>query len=547
VNATRPGEGGPTGNPLRTAVAVLVIALLAVPVGGALWLGVAHGESPCILCWTQRTSMVLIALVALFVVRYGPRPRYVGLLVLLGAWGTFMAIRHSGLHLARDVGQGFAGTILGAHTYTWSWAIHWLVLLAAGALLLGLRGSLAERWSGDPGRTGRFAMGLLVVLAGLNALQAFASTGPPPYIGQSDPVRLSLDPRQWVWSMDAWSGPVSWRGSWTIPAPDAAAVDADPASGPLADLPVLPVVARERLGVPLAGRLTDLAMPAPVAGPASAAGAATADGRADDPNGRALAVTDRYGVYVLDATLSHVLHRVVIDHGYSIDLSPLAGAAFVNGDTLAVLSTNKSFVLLRTDPAADAEREWRHFRESDGGVTEVRRGRFATVRARQQHVLALAYDPEGDELVTIGVPSPRHPRLVVSRFDRADYTLSSEFLPRLGDGLATVAPDRSLAEYVVTGAAVADGLLYAISAAHSTLLVIDLRTRNVVAAYAVPGIGEPGGAGEGSATEGGAGRGDAGSVGPEPVGLAIRGEHLLIARADGSIIVVERPVPGNAF
>jgi disulfide bond formation protein DsbB len=522
VSAAPPVGGAPARNPLRTAVAVLVILLLALPVGGALWLGVVHGESPCILCWTQRTSMVLIALIALFVVRYGPRPRYVGLLVLLGAWGTFMAIRHSGLHLARDVGQGFAGTILGAHTYTWSWAIHWLVLLAAGALLLGLRGSLAERWSGEPGRAGRFAMGLLVVLAGLNALQAFASTGPPPYIGQSDPVRLSLDPRQWVWSMDAWSGPVSWRGSWTIPAPDAANVDADPANGPLADLPVLPVVGRERIGVALAGRLTDLAMSVPAAGAVNAAGATSGDGLANGADARFLAVTDQYGVYVLDATLSHVLQRVVIDHGYSVDLSPLAGAAFVNGDTLAVLSTNKSYVLLRPDPAADAAREWRYFRETNGGLAEVRRGRFATVRARQQYVLALAYDPEGDELITVGVPSSRHRRLVVSRFDRADYTLSSEFLPRLGGGLATTAPERSLAEYVVTGAAVANGLLHAISAAHSTLLIIDLRAREVVAAYAVPGLAEP-------------------------VGLAVRGEHLLIAQADGGIVVVARPVAGRGF
>jgi disulfide bond formation protein DsbB len=245
---------------LRNVLAGLVIALLAVPVGGALWLGVAHGESPCILCWTQRTSMVLMALVALFVVRYGPRPRYVGVLVLLGAWGTFMALRHSGLHLARDVGQGFSGSILGAHTYTWSWVIHWLVLLAAGALLLLLRGPLAAKWGPEPGRAGRFAMGMLVVMAGANAVQAFVSTGPPPYIGQSDPVRLSLDPRQWVWSMDALNGPVSWRGSWTIPQPNPSAADPDPAMGPLEGLPVLPIQAWERITAALDGNLAGLAV-----------------------------------------------------------------------------------------------------------------------------------------------------------------------------------------------------------------------------------------------------------------------------------------------
>jgi hypothetical protein len=384
-----------TESRLRALLAALVVVLLAVPVGGAILLGVLHGDSPCILCWSQRTSMLLMALVGVFVVRYGPQPRYVGLLVLLAAWGTFMALRHSALHLARDVGQGFAVPILGVHTYVWAWVIHWAVLLAAGVLLLLLKGSLADRWGPDPGRLGRFAMALLVVLAAANALQAFVSTGPPPFIGQSDPVRMSLNPRNWVWSTAAWSGSISLRGSWTIPKPDPSSVDPDPANGPLADLPTLAIERWERVGASLDGRPAGLAT----------------DGQ---DGGRVLAVTDRYGVYVLDATLSQVLHRVVLDPGYSIDLSPLAGAAFLGGDTLVALSTNKSYVLLRPDPAADPGREWRHFRETDGTVTEVRRGRFATVRARQMYVRAMAWDPETAELITVSVPSwatrsPPHP------------------------------------------------------------------------------------------------------------------------------------------
>ena len=96
--------------------------------------------------------------------------------------------------------------------------------------------------------------------------------------------------------------------------------------------------------------------------------------------------------------------------------------------------------------------------------------------------------------------------------------LSSEFVPRLTAGLTLVAPGRTLAEYVVTGAVVADGWLYAISAAYSTLLVIDLRDRVVSAAYALPDL-------------------------QHPVGLAARGTELLVAQADGRISVFERPVP----
>lgn len=511
---------------LRTVLAWLVIALLAVPVGGALWLGVAHGESPCILCWAQRTSMVLIALVAAFVVRYGPRPRYVGMLVLLGAWGTFMALRHSALHLARDVGQGFAASILGAHTYVWAWVIHWVVLLVAAVLLLLLRGPLDGKLAGDPGRVGRFAMGLLVVMAGANAIQAFVSTGPPPYLGQGDPVRLSLNPRHWVWSLEETRGPISWRGSWTIPEPDPAGgapADPDPAGGPLRGLPTLTVDRWERIAAPLGGNLTGLAILGgtradigPDPGPGGQGTDRTSASTRPDA-APVLATTDRFGVYLLDGTFSRVVHRVVLDPGYSIDLSPLAGAAFLGGDTVAVMSTNKSYVLLTPDSAADPDREWRHFLETDGGVAELRRSRFATVRARQMYALALAHDPAADELITVSVPSPRHRRLVVSRFDRSDLLLSSEFLPRLGPALVPADPDRGLEEYYVTGAAVADGLLYAISAAYSTLLVIDLEWKSVTAAFGVPGISQP-------------------------VGLAIRGGELLVAQSDGRIAVVRRPV-----
>jgi hypothetical protein len=65
---------------------------------------------------------------------------------------------------------------------------------------------------------------------------------------------------------------------------------------------------------------------------------------------------------------------------------------------------------------------------------------------------------------------------------------------------------------------VADGLLYAVSAAYSTLLVIDLEDRTLRAAYAVPGI-------------------------ERPVGLAARGSQLLVAQGDGRIALIERPGP----
>jgi disulfide bond formation protein DsbB len=510
---------------LRVILAWVVIVLVSGPIGGAVLLGVLHGDSPCILCWAERTSMVLIALCGLFVIRYGPRPRYLGVVLLLGVWGVYMSLRHSGLHLARDVGQGFSAAIFGVHTYIWALVIHLTVLAVIGALLLFLReiapdairpstaagvappagssphtsATAPADEAREPSRAGRFAMGLFVVVIAANALQAFASTGPPPWFGQGDPVRLSLNPKHWVWSFEELQPPyISLRGSWTVPEPDPAAADPDPDHGPLASLPTLAVSGWERIGPPLDGALSGLAR--------------------DSATGRFMATTDRYGVYLLDSTRTQVLHHVVLDPGFSIDLTPLAGAAFLGGDTLAVMSTNKSWALLRPDPRADERAEWRHFLRTDGQVTELGLGRFQTVRAHQMYVHSLAFDPSAQELITVCVPNPRHRQLVVSRFGRGDMVLSSEFVPQLGAGLALKGSDRALADYLVTGAVVAGGRLYAISAAYSTLLVVDLSDRTLRVAYAVPGI-------------------------RNPVGLAARGFQLLVAQADGRIAVLARPTP----
>ena len=112
---------------LYTILALAVLALAVVPIGIAVFvLGFVYGDSPCVMCWEQRIGMALIALIGLFILRYGPKPKYIGVAVLVGAWGVFMGLRHTGMHAARDVGQGFSTEILGAHTYTWAVLIYWV-------------------------------------------------------------------------------------------------------------------------------------------------------------------------------------------------------------------------------------------------------------------------------------------------------------------------------------------------------------------------------------------------------------------------------------
>jgi len=484
---------------INTLLALAVLALAVIPVGAAVFvLGFVFGDSPCVMCWQQRAGMTLVALIGLFILRYGARPKYVGLAVLVGAWGLYMGIRHSSLHVARDIGQGFSAEILGAHTYTWSVFIFWVCVVTVGVLLLASKEAGATEVPRTLGPLERAAaLVLLVVLAG-NILQAFASTGPPPFMGQSDPIRFSFNPRHWVWSLEEWSpSPVSLRGRWSVDKPDTAAVPPDPAGGPLAVLPALALRRQSSLALPLQGGPTDLSY--------------------DEATDRFL-ITTGQGLYLTDGTLSRVLRHTVIDTGFSVDLARFGGACFLDAETVMALSENKSYVILREDDRVDAGRNFRYFLESFDRFEEVTRSRFGTVRARMMYVMSLAFDPAADSLYTITVPNARTRKLVVSRFDRRDLTLSEEFLPQLAAGtrLAFRGEGRSLDEYYVTGATVQDGRLYAISCAYSTLLSIDPGRRAVAAAYALPGL-------------------------DRPAGIAFRGDGLYVVGEGGAVWVYERP------
>jgi disulfide bond formation protein DsbB len=489
-----------TRNALYTPLTLAVLALVVGPIGIAVFvLGFGLGDSPCVLCWAQRTGMVLIALTGLFVVRFGPRPRYIGLAVLLSSFGLYMGLRHSSLHLWRDVGQGFSAEILGAHTYTWSMFIYWASVVMMGVLLLTLRDGEAAREVRRLRPLERATLWLFLIAAAGNAAQAFASTGPPPYMGQGDPIRFSFNPRNWVWSTEEWSpSPVSLRGRWAIEKPAVTLATIDPAASPLANVPVLPVSRRANLSLPLDGPITDLDY--------------------DAATDRFLVTTEK-GVYITDGEFSRVLRHTVVDTGFSVDLARFAAAAFLEPGTLMAVSDNKSYVVLKESDKADAAKNYRYFLASFDAFEELSRSRFTTVRAKMMYVMAAAFDPDTASIFTITVPNTKVKRLVVSRFDRRDMTLSEEFAPVVApeSGLVFKSDKGSLDSFYVTGAAFAGGTLYCISAAFGTLLAIDPGSRTVVSAHAIPGL-------------------------ERPVGLAIKGAEALVVNADGGLTVV--PLPG---
>ena len=486
-------------NALYTPLTLAVLALVVGPIGIAVFvLGFGAGDSPCVLCWAQRTGMVLIALTGLFVIRFGPRPRYVGLAVLLAGAGLYMGLRHSSLHLWRDVGQGFSAEIFGAHTYTWSMFIYWICVVMMGVLLLMLKDGEATRDARRLRPLERITLWLFLAAAAGNAVQAFASTGPPPYMGQSDPIRFSFNPGNWVWSTEEWTpSPVSLRGRWAIEKPDVALAAIDPAGSPLANVPMLPASRRANLGLPLDGPVTDLAY---------------------DESGDRFLVTTEKGIYITDGSFGRVLRHTVIDTGFSVDLARFSAGTFLEPHTVMAVSENKSYVVLRENDKADAAANYRFFLASFDQFDEVSRSRFTTVRARMMYVMAAAFDPATGSVYTVTVPNARVKRLVVSRFDRRDMTLSEEFTPALlpGSALAFKPEKGSLDSFYASGAAFAGGRLYVISAAFGTLLTIDPQARTLVSAHAIQGL-------------------------ERPVGLAIKGSEAFIVDAYGGLTVVPLP------
>ncbi len=105
----------------------------ALPVGIAcFFFGFILLDNPCAFCWQERTAMILVALTALYIVRFGLKPKYIAALVWLGIYGAFMASVHTSINLGSDIGQGFSLKIMApiptpGHCWSSSWSL-WLLL-----------------------------------------------------------------------------------------------------------------------------------------------------------------------------------------------------------------------------------------------------------------------------------------------------------------------------------------------------------------------------------------------------------------------------------
>lgn len=455
----------------------LLIVLLPVGIANII-LGYLMGDSPCTLCWGQRQQMAYIGVVALFMVRYGFKPKYLATMLVMAAIGLYSSFRHLGNHAFRDVGQGFGLDIFGLHTQFWAEVVFWCVVM-----LFGLATFLAPRFDaliaemrGKPFRplTGfyKIAFGIVAFIIGSNSFQALWSTGLPPNWGQGDPYRFSWNTKYIKWSDESWEG--MWAGINFLGRRDVK--DPDFAYAPN----------EKKLGI----TFEHDAEKGPLNVNGKLAVTATRDIQGIDAKLNTLqkirgeyVVTSKYDFWFLGEDLKPVVHAAM-DPWFSANVLDIVGVTEFRDDAYVLMGMNKSFLKIRKNPNTDDVTGWPNFtagRDQVEAVDGFGRGRIGTERAKMFYVHSSATD--GKYVYMATVPDNKDKKtFVISKALQSDFVLSGEFKPTsdlLKDG-------RSLGELYVTGMVYEDGRLWAVSKNFNVLIAIDLATEQVVDVKALP-------------------------------------------------------------
>ncbi|MFP4149497.1 MAG: disulfide bond formation protein B [Nitriliruptoraceae bacterium] len=484
----------------NAVVATAALLLMALPVGLAtIWLGFIKGESPCTLCAYERFGMVVISVLALFMLRYGPRRKYVASLIVASFFFLWTTVRHWSIHMQDDAGQGLAEAVFGVHTYTWGVFVFWVIIAAAGLGLLwiGRDENLMLQFGGrqevvKPLSRYSFVAGLVVLALTLaNSVQFLLLNGPPPFAGTGQPARMTFDIAQ---SSQYWSSGVYSRledptlhnfmpSMIHLPGvhEDAdAALTSGPEQGPIADLDgELELLGTTELGFEATG-LFDYG---------------NAAGIAYDADSGLFGIASSAGaVYYVEDDFSTVVSSAIFDRVNGYNVTYTTDATFFGPGSLVMTAWNKTVYGTDRVPASEVDGtvEWKEFRETSGDLTPVfgskNRHRLYTARAKSAFTSSLAMDQQTGLYSVVNVPSEQVPDIVVSQFAE-DHRLSREDVLSVADGV-TLREDASLGAYYPIGSDIVDGTMYLLSRTYRTLLTVDMDTVEVTGAWAIPELGD---------------------------------------------------------
>lgn len=478
------------------AVATAALLIMALPVGLAtIWLGFIRGESPCTLCGYERFGMVVVAVAALMILRYGPHRKYVFTIGMAGFFFIYTTIRHWSIHMADDRGQGLAESIMGAHTYTWGILTFWAVIAAAsiGLLWIGFDPKLHAQFGAAtpvPQKLNGYAMvsGIVVfAMICLNSVQFFLLNGPPPFAGTGQPPRFTLNVARAAenWSLGIWSrfGVPSLHSN-TPPTPHVPGVNTVAELGDAAD--AAPIATSGSLEV-----LGSMELGFDAVGPFGGQAGGIAY---DESSGLFGIVSTGGGFYYVEDDFSTVVSHAVFDtvNGYNVAIT--TDAMFIGPEQLVATAWNKTvYGTVRVGPGeVDEFTDWKEYRDSSGDLEPIFgskiRHRLQTVQAKYAYTLAAAMDQDSGLYSLVSVPWENSDKIVISQFGEDNF-LQRENVLAVGEGVE-ISDEADLTSYYPVGAEIVDGQMYLLSATHQTLLVVDMETVTVTDALELPDIGD---------------------------------------------------------
>jgi disulfide bond formation protein DsbB len=455
--------------------AATLIILLPVGIANVVF-GYVLLDSPCTLCWGQRIAMIFIGLAAFFVVRYGFKPRYLASILIFAGFGLFQSFRHLSMHSGRDLDQGFGMAVFGIHTYSWAEIVFWAVIVLLGIMLFfAPKNAGPAMEDGKPWRRMNFftkcCFTISAIIIGSNALQAVVSTGLPPNYGQGDPVRFSWNPENIIQTPNGMKNhfkKIDFLSKRNVKNPDFAFA---PNAGNLGitfshDADKAPVAVDQKLEI-VSDRAIDIKAPL---------------NTLSLINGEYV-VSSKFDVYFLNKDLKTV-DEFEFDPYYSATIDPTVGVIPWKDGKFILMGSNKTFLKFKksvTDkPKAELIGRYSDFVKGEEHFFADGRGRIDTVRSRFHHVMSVASDGKYSYLATVPNNLDKK-KFVISKQLLSDMTTSGEFTPsaKLKDG-------RSLGELYVTGMAVYNGKLYAVSKNYNVIVEIDPASEAVVKVFSIP-------------------------------------------------------------
>jgi disulfide bond formation protein DsbB len=161
---------------LAAALNVIALYLVLAVLAAAFYLQFARAQLPCPLCLLQRIAFTLIAAGLVFNLRFGPRARGYGLILLAAAVGGVTGVRQILLHIAPG-DSGYGLPVFGLHDYTWA-TIIFAIAIVATAVVLVFDKALVVRYAPRPlGRAATIGIWLAIALTVAEAASALVECG----------------------------------------------------------------------------------------------------------------------------------------------------------------------------------------------------------------------------------------------------------------------------------------------------------------------------------------------------------------------------------